>query len=126
MITDCKKWHYHAVKSLSALLRRMTSTNDGYFYWLNCLHSYSTKEKLKEHENVCKDHDYCYIEMPNENNKILKYNNGEKSKKVPLIICADMDSLLEKMSTSHNNPKKLSTTKINKPKASGHSLFTHF
>ena len=43
--------------------------------------------------------------MPNENNKILKCNNGEKSKKVPFIIYADMKSLLEKMSTYHNNPK---------------------
>ena len=105
MITVCKKWHYLAVKSLSVLLRRMASTNNAYFYCLNCFHSYSTKEKLKEHENVCKDHDYCYIEMPNENNKILKCNNGEKSKKVPFFIYADMESLLEKMSTCHNNPK---------------------
>ena len=34
--------------------------------------------------------------------------------KVPFIIYADLESLLEKMSTCHNNPKKSSTTKINK------------
>ena len=105
MITDSKKWYYFTVKSLSALLRRITSTNNGDFYCLNCLHSYRTKDKLKEHESVRKDHDYCYIEMPNENNKILKYNPGEKSVKVPLIIYSDLEYLLEKMSTCHNNPK---------------------
>ena len=62
--------------------------------------------------------------MPNENNKILKYNPGEKSMKVPFIIYSDLESLLEKMSTCHNNPKKLSTIKINKHTASGYSLFT--
>ena len=63
--------------------------------------------------------------MPNENNKILKYNLGEKSMRVPIIIYADLESLLEKISTRHNNPNKSSTTKINKHKASGYSLFTH-
>ena len=44
--------------------------------------------------------------MPKENNKILKYNHGEKSMKVPFIIYANLESLPEKMSTCHNNPKK--------------------
>ena len=47
MITDGKKWHYLAVKSLSALLRGIASNNNGDFYCLNCFHSYSTKNKLK-------------------------------------------------------------------------------
>ena len=47
MITDSKKWHYLLVKSLSALLRGITSKHDGNFYCLNCFHSYSTKDKLK-------------------------------------------------------------------------------
>ena len=52
--------------------------------------------------------------MPREDNKRLKYNHKEKSMKVPFIIYADLESLLEIMSTCHNNPKKSSTTKINK------------
>ena len=63
--------------------------------------------------------------MPKEDNKILKYNHGEKSMKVPFIIYADLESLLEKTSTCHNNPKKSSTAKINKHTLSGYSLFTH-
>ena len=50
--------------------------------------------------------------MPKEDNKILKYNHGEKSMKVPFIIYPDLDSLREKINTCHNNPKKLSTTKM--------------
>ena len=96
MITDGTKWHYLAVKSLSALLRGITSNHNGDFYCLNCFHSYSTKEKLKKHEKVCNDHDYCYVEMPNDNNKILKYNHGEKSMRAPLVIYTDLECLLEK------------------------------
>ena len=53
-------------------------------------------KKLKKHEKICKDHDFCHVKMPNENNKILKYNPGEKSLKVPFIIYANLECLLEK------------------------------
>ena len=52
MITDGKKWHYLSVKIFSALLRGITSNHKKDFYFLNCFHSYSTKEKLK---NMKKD-----------------------------------------------------------------------
>ena len=64
--------------------------------------------------------------MPEEYDKILKYNEGEKSMRVPFIIYADLECLLEKMNTCHNNPEKSSTTKINKHIPSGYSLFTHY
>ena len=54
--------------------------------------------------------------MPNEDNKILKYNHREKYMKVPFIIYDDLECLLEKISTCHNNPEK-PKTKINKPLA---------
>ena len=66
MTTDGKKWHYLALKLLPALFKGITSNHDGDFYCLNCLHSFRTKDKLKKHNNVCKNHDYCYTEMPKE------------------------------------------------------------
>ena len=68
MITDGKKRHYLAVKSLSALLRGIASNHNGDFYCLNCFHSYRTENKLKKHEKVCINHDYFYVEMPSEDN----------------------------------------------------------
>ena len=48
----------------------------------------------EKHKKVRENHDYCYVEMPEDCNKILKYNKGEKSKKSPFIIYADVESLL--------------------------------
>ena len=62
--------------------------------------------------------------MPTKDNNIIKYNHGEKSLKVPFIIYADLECLLEKMSTCINNPKESSTTKINKHTPSRYSIFT--
>ena len=67
------------IKTLSRLLREITSNHDGDFYCLNCFHSNRTKETLEKHKKVCEDHDYCYVKMPDEDRKILKYNPGEKS-----------------------------------------------
>ena len=45
--------------------------------------------------------------------------------KVPFIVYADLEPLLEKISTCHNNPKKSSTIKINEHIPSGYPLLTH-
>ena len=88
-------------------------------------HSYTTENKLKKHKNVCKNQDYCYVETPEEDDKILKCKQVEKFIKVPFTIYAELESLPEKMNTSHNNPKNSSTAKINKHTPSAYSLFTH-
>ena len=105
MITDDgKKWHYLPVKSLSALLRGISSSNNGDFYCLNCFHSYRTLNKLKKHERVCNNHDYCRIDMPKENEKI-KYLPGEKSLKAPFIAYVDLECILKKIQYCQNNHK---------------------
>ena len=111
---------------MSALLRGITSNHNGDFYCLNCFHSYSTKNKLKKHEKACNDHDYCHAEMPNEDNKILKYNHGEKSLKASFMIYAELECLLEKMQSCQNNLEKSYTEKKTKHMSSGYSLFTNF
>ena len=45
MITDSKKWHHLAVKSLSALLKGITSNHNRDFLLFKLFHSYSTEKK---------------------------------------------------------------------------------
>ena len=46
MITDDdKRWYHLAVKSISGLLRGITSNHVGDFYCLNCFYSYTTEKK---------------------------------------------------------------------------------
>ena len=40
MIQNGEKWHYLAVRKLSALLRGISSKHHGGFYFLNCPHSF--------------------------------------------------------------------------------------
>ena len=50
MITDDgKRWHYLAVEILSALLRGISSSNNGDFYCLNCIVHLINLKNLKEY-----------------------------------------------------------------------------
>ena len=55
MITDGEKWHYLA---------------DGII-----LYSFRTGNKLKSHEDISKNQDYCHLKMPDEHNYVLKFNH---------------------------------------------------
>ena len=78
MISNGKKQHYLAVTNLSALLQKISSNHKEQSYCLNCFNSYTSKNKLKEHEEICNNHDSYRIEMPSWAEKTLKYNRGEK------------------------------------------------
>ena len=110
------------MRSLSALLKGITSKHKGDSYCLNCFHSYRTKEALEKHMKVCEDKYYCYIEMPKKGES-LKYHPGVKSMKAPYILVADIESLLRKMDTCTNDPSKSSTKMKNKHEMCGYSLF---
>ena len=66
-----ESWYYLAVKKLSALLQGITSKHYCDFYSLNCLHSFRTKNKIKSHEKVCKNKDFCGIVMPSEKEEYI-------------------------------------------------------
>ena len=125
MITGGEKWHYRTVKNLSGLLRGIISNHKEDFHCLNCFCAYSTKNKLEAHKKIYENHYYCHAEMPTKDNNTIKYNQGEKSIKLPFVVYADLECLLEKIITCQNNPNESSTTEINKHTPSGYSLFTH-
>ena len=125
MISNGENWHYLVVKSLSGLLTGITSNHKEDFYCLNCFHSYRTKNKLEEYKKTCENRDYCRAEMPTNDNNKIKYNQGEKSINLPFIVYANLECLLEEMSTCYNNREESSTTKINKHTPSSYSIFTH-
>ena len=66
MITNGKKYHYLAITNLSTLLQGMSSNHRGDFYCLNFFNSYTTENKVKEHEEIRNNHDSYHIEMPKQ------------------------------------------------------------
>ena len=91
MISNGENWHYLTVKNLPGLLRGITSNHKEDFYCLNCFRSYRTKNKLEEQKKICENHNYCNVEMPTKDNNTIKYNQGEKSIKLPFVVYADLE-----------------------------------
>ena len=52
------RWHYLALKKLSALLRGITSKHPCNFYGLNCFHSFAAENDLESHKKACKNKDF--------------------------------------------------------------------
>ena len=125
MISNGENWHYLVVQSLPGLHTGITSNHKEDFFCLNCFHSFRAKDKLEAHKKLCQNRDYCRVEMPTTDNNVIKYNQGEKSIKLPFVVYANLECLFEKMSTCYNNPEESSTTKINKHTPSDYSIFSH-
>ena len=86
MITDGKKWHYLAAKSLSALLRGKTSNHNGDFYCLNCFHSYSAKSNLKKHAIIYADLECLLEKMHSCQNNLEKSYTEKKKVSIRLLV----------------------------------------
>ena len=122
------KKHYTTIKSLSRLLTSMNSKRkEKQHYCNNCLQSFNTEEIRDEHYGYCRNNEPVSIEMPTKN-PIVKFTNGQRQFKVPFVMYADFESILEPIQGASDNPNKSSTRGVNSHKPSGwclHSKFTH-
>ena len=117
-------WHYLTVKKLPILLRWITSKHHGEFHCLNCLHSFKTANKLKSHEKVCKNKDFCGILLPSEKDNILEFNQYMNSNKMSYIIHGDIESLIKEIDGCINNSESSLTTKVGEHIPCGYSMST--
>ena len=84
------------MKSLLRLLHGNTFKRKDDHYCKNCFHAFRKDYKLKSHENVYKNHNFCNIKIPEGRDKILKFTQNHKSTKIPFFIYANSESLLER------------------------------
>ena len=124
MIPNQKGWYYLAAKQLSALLSRITSKHYSDFYCLNCLHSFTTKNKRESHRKVCENKDFCNTVIYSEDIEILEFNQYQKSDIAPFIIYEDLECLIQKIDRCKKNPQHSSTTEVGEHITSAFSMST--
>ena len=92
------KFHYVWIKNLSRLVRKQISSHKTKS-WIcdRCLHFFWSQEKLEAHEIDCRDVNKCKITLPRNNNidNILKFKNTTYKNRVPFVVYADFECLLE-------------------------------
>ena len=126
IIEDNEKSHYVAIKSLGRLLSKMNSKhNPSQHFCNNCLQGFSEERSRDEHYAYCRSNESVRIEMPTKH-PIVEYSNGQHQFKVPFVMYADFESILEPIQGAINNPNISSTGGVNVHKPSGWCLRSRF
>ena len=119
LVTESNRKHYMAIKSLSRLLSSQNTKRNGKEYFCrNCLQVFWEESCRNEHEGYCKDNESVRIEMPHKN-PIVQYSDGQFQFKVPFIMYADFESILELIQGPENNRRISATRGINVHTPSG-------
>jgi uncharacterized protein YbaR (Trm112 family) len=110
--------HYCWIKNFNRLL------NDGQrgnqlFHCHYCLHGFTKKRLLEKHIPYCEVHGAQRTEMPSEEEKWLKFCDASKQLRVPFVVYADFESILERQYGCQPNPSQSSTIKLAKHVLSG-------
>ena len=126
ILEEDQKKYYVAIKSLKRLLSMANSKHkESQYFCDNCLNGFKTQESRDNHYNYCASNEPVRIEMPDKN-PIVRYSNGQHQFKVPFIMYADFESILESIQGAKNNPNVSSTRGVNSHKPSGWCLHSKF
>ena len=126
LITDQNKKHYVVIKSLRRLLSRQNSKHkESQHFCINCLQGFREKKSRDEHYVYCRSNETVRIEMPNSK-PIIRYSDGQYQFKVPFMMYADFESILELVQGASNNLNVSSTRVVNIHTPSGWCVYSKF
>ena len=126
IISENNRKHYVAIKSFSRLLSSENTKHKGKEYFcMNCLQGFKEESSRDEHIGYCIDYGSVKVEMPHKN-PIVQYSDGQFQFKVPFIMYADFESILEPIQGLGNDPRISSTRGINNHIPSGWCVRSEF
>ena len=136
MIVDGEKRHYTAIKNISRLLSKLNGkTKRAYHFCMSCLSSFRTESARDKHCEYCSSNGHVKVNMHSEEEKWLKFRDGQYQFKVPFMLYADFESILkpvdewymDKMNTmkTERKGKASYTEKINTHVPCVHSTFAY-
>ena len=85
---------------------------------MNCLQGFNEESSRDGHLDYCINNESVKVEMPHRN-LIVQYSDGQFQFKVPFIMYADFESILEPIQGPGNNLRISSTRGINNHVPSG-------
>ena len=119
--------HYTAIKSLSRLLSSKNSnTKRKQHFCMNCLQGFTQELSRDQHQAYCEDNESARVEMPKQGSTI-EFKDGQNQLKVPFIMYADFESILEPMDPVELGcPNQPYTNKVNQYTQSGWCVYSKF
>nr|CAH7760359.1 unnamed protein product [Callosobruchus chinensis] len=96
-------YHFALIKDLSRLLRRQTTDlNHKRFYCDRCLNHFYSQESLNKHIFTCRKMNKTKITPPSGDEKYISFSDFKNKQKVPFVIYADLETILEDYKDSNN------------------------
>ena len=107
------------IKNLSRLLSSQKS-KDGHvrYYCRRCCNSFTSKERLAAHNEICRNNETVKIEML-QDPSTQYFKNHFKSQNVPFVVYNDFESFTKPISSRQPDPEESYTKKYQKHEPSG-------
>ena len=118
--------HYTAIKSLSRLLSSKNSnTKRKQHFCTNCLQGFTRELSKDQHQVYCKDNKTVRVEMPREGS-MVEFCNGQNQFKVPFIMYAGFELILDPIQGPKNDPRTSSNRGVNNHVPCGWCVYSDF
>ena len=112
LISEEDRRHYTAIRSLSRLLASKNSKHAHKQYFCNnCLQGFEQESSRDEHQVYCEDNETVRVEMPGKGSTV-EFLDGQNQFKVPFIMYADFESILEPIQGPIQIPKNLTPRRL--------------
>ena len=127
MISEDRIRHYTAIKTLSRLLSSKNSnTKRRQHFCMNCLQGFTQESSRDQHQVYCEDNESVRVEMPKQGSTV-EYKDGQNQFRVPFIMYADFESILELMDpVEPGSPSQPYTNEVNQHTPSGWCVYSKF
>ena len=125
LILEDDKLHYTVVKRLSSLLTSRNTKQFKQHFCNNCLQGFTLESSRDEHQVYCEDNEAVSVEMPGKGFKI-EFCDGQNQFKVPFIMYADFELILEPIQGPNPAPTGSYTSEVTKHSPSGWRVYSKF
>ena len=126
VVSEDGKRHYTVIKSLSRLLRRKNSKHHGkQCFCTNCLQGFKLELSRDKYQVYCEDNEKVRVEMPHKGSTV-EFHNRQNQFKVPFIMYADFESILESIKDHEPDPSGPYIQNINQNIPSGWCVYSKF
>ena len=114
-ISEEETSHYVLIKDLSRLITKQLSSHSARRYVCQfCLHLCASQDVLDKHKENCRLHYAQRIKMLQKEQEQLRFTKVEYQARLPFIIYADFESILESKEVVEKDPSRSWTEKYQK------------
>ena len=106
--------HYTVIKSLSRLLKSSNTKHKcKQHFCMNCFQGFTQESSRDQHQVYCKDNESVRVEMLKQGST-MEFKDGQNQFKVPFIMYAHFDLILEPMDHGPSDPIKPYINEVNR------------